>query len=190
MVDYSCCWDCIGKNGNPCVEDVALCLCNNKDPYTLYPSCFSVDAGCKLEKAAMNKNYLPVIVSSCTDVHISKVHVISNHCHPPKGGSGHPRKRPYEEEDVLDCKKVLQNQARAKKRAILDGDASPPVIHSFCVMACSTCGRTLHNRHQCRMPHAGFSNAMLVAKMDKAISKGHLIVEINYMMEKINYHAQ
>eukprot|EP00957_Ditylum_brightwellii_P197842 15071560-Ditylum_brightwellii.AAC.1 len=37
----------------------------------------------------------------------------------------------------------------------------------------------MHNKRQCRIAHAGFGNAMLVSNMDKAISKGRLIVEIN-----------
>eukprot|EP00957_Ditylum_brightwellii_P055448 4201230-Ditylum_brightwellii.AAC.1 len=65
---------------------------------------------------------------------------------------------------------------------MLDGDAVPPVIDSFHVMTCSTCGGIMHNRHQCRMPHDGFGNAMCVAEMDKAISKGHLIVKVDHMM--------
>ena len=86
MVDYSCCWDCIGKNGNPCVEAVALCLYNNKDPHMLYPSCLTVDASYKLCNAAINKKYSPVIISSCKDLQILKVPVIPNHCCPAKGG--------------------------------------------------------------------------------------------------------
>eukprot|EP00957_Ditylum_brightwellii_P104254 7941407-Ditylum_brightwellii.AAC.1 len=65
---------------------------------------------------------------------------------------------------------------------MLDGDVAPPVIDSFHAMACSTCGGTMHNRCQCRMPHDRFGNAMLVAEMDKAISKGHLKVEINHVI--------
>eukprot|EP00957_Ditylum_brightwellii_P077524 5890575-Ditylum_brightwellii.AAC.1 len=124
MVDYSCCWDCIGKNGKPCVEAVALCLRNNKDPHMLYPSYSTVDAGYKL----------------------ANVPVIPNHCHLPKGGSGHLRKRRYENNGVLDCKKIMQNQARAEKSAVLDGDVAPPAIDSFNVMTCSTCGGKMHNR--------------------------------------------
>eukprot|EP00957_Ditylum_brightwellii_P048660 3692244-Ditylum_brightwellii.AAC.1 len=39
----------------------------------------------------------------------------------------------------------------------------------------------MHNKQQYRMAHYGFGNAMLLADMDKAISKGHLIMEINSM---------
>eukprot|EP00957_Ditylum_brightwellii_P149024 11346824-Ditylum_brightwellii.AAC.1 len=37
----------------------------------------------------------------------------------------------------------------------------------------------MHNKQRCRIAHDGFCNAMHVADMDKAISKGHLMVEIN-----------
>eukprot|EP00957_Ditylum_brightwellii_P019460 1468142-Ditylum_brightwellii.AAC.1 len=73
MVDYSCCWGCIGRNGILCVEAVALCLYSNKDQCIICPSCPTVDAGYKLAKAAMNRNY-------------THVPAIPNHCYPPKGG--------------------------------------------------------------------------------------------------------
>eukprot|EP00957_Ditylum_brightwellii_P184392 14044752-Ditylum_brightwellii.AAC.1 len=85
-------------------------------------------AGYKLCNAAINKKHSPVIISSCTDLQISKVPLIPNHWRPPKGGSGHPRKRRFEEDGVLDCKKIIQKQARAEKSAMLDGDVAPPAI--------------------------------------------------------------
>ena len=66
------------------------------------------------------------------------------------------------------------------RKTMLAGDAAPPVIDSVHVTTCSICGGTMHNKQRCRIAHDGFGNAMLVADMDKAISKGHLIVEINY----------
>eukprot|EP00957_Ditylum_brightwellii_P148852 11332049-Ditylum_brightwellii.AAC.1 len=67
---------------------------------------------------------------------------------------------------------------------MLDGDADPIAIDHFHVMACSTCGGTMHNRCQCRVSHDGFGNAMLVAEIDKSTSKGCLMVEINHMTVK------
>eukprot|EP00957_Ditylum_brightwellii_P197921 15078172-Ditylum_brightwellii.AAC.1 len=62
---------------------------------------------------------------------------------------------------------------------MLGDDVAPPAIDSFNVMTCSTCGGKMHSKHQCRMAHDGFGNAMLISNMDKAVSKSHLIVEIN-----------
>eukprot|EP00957_Ditylum_brightwellii_P026813 2027563-Ditylum_brightwellii.AAC.1 len=64
---------------------------------------------------------------------------------------------------------------------MLAGDAAPPAMYSFHALTCSICYVTMHNKQQCRMAHDGFGNAMLVDDMDKAISKGHLIVESNSM---------
>eukprot|EP00957_Ditylum_brightwellii_P167513 12751607-Ditylum_brightwellii.AAC.1 len=82
--------------------------------------------------------------------------VIPNHRRPPKGESGCPRKRQYEKNAVLECKKILQNQARDEKKAMLAGDAAPPAIDSFHVSTCSSCDGTMHNKQQCRMAHDGF----------------------------------
>eukprot|EP00957_Ditylum_brightwellii_P110025 8392363-Ditylum_brightwellii.AAC.1 len=62
---------------------------------------------------------------------------------------------------------------------MLAGDVDPPAIDSVQVTTCSTCGGTMHNKQRFRIANDGFGNAMLVADMDKTISKGHLIVEIN-----------
>eukprot|EP00957_Ditylum_brightwellii_P196227 14951469-Ditylum_brightwellii.AAC.1 len=37
----------------------------------------------------------------------------------------------------------------------------------------------MHNKHWCKMAPDGFGNDVLVSNMDKAISKDHLIVEVN-----------
>eukprot|EP00957_Ditylum_brightwellii_P174830 13311117-Ditylum_brightwellii.AAC.1 len=73
---------------------------------------------------------------------------------------------------------------------MLAGDAAPPALNSVHVKICSICGRTMHNKQICKIAHDGFGNAMLVADMDKAISKGHLIVEINSTTAKIHFHDQ
>ena len=112
----------------------------------LNPLCLTVDASYKLCNAAINKKYSPVIISSCKDLQILKVPVIPNHCCPAKGGSGCPRKRRFEKDGVLDHKKIIQNQARAEKSAILDGDVASPAIDSFNAMTCPSCGGKMHNK--------------------------------------------
>eukprot|EP00957_Ditylum_brightwellii_P010928 827954-Ditylum_brightwellii.AAC.1 len=58
-------------------------------------------------------------------------------------------------------------------------DAASPLIDSVHVTTCSICGGTMHNKQRCWIAHDGFGNDMHVEDMDKAISKGHLIVKIN-----------
>eukprot|EP00957_Ditylum_brightwellii_P042465 3215722-Ditylum_brightwellii.AAC.1 len=62
---------------------------------------------------------------------------------------------------------------------MIAGDAVPPATDSIHVTTCSICGGTMHNKQKCRVVHDSFGNDMHVADMDKVISKGHLIVEIN-----------